>query len=107
MQARDKTNIVKRLEGLVRDCAPGASLRSMYGGTVIELEKGNPKSRIGGFYVYDAHVSFEFAKGHALHDPDGFLEGSGKMRRHIKLRGLADVETKKCQTFLEQTLAAQ
>lgn len=101
----DKADIVGRLNGLVQDAAPSANLKSMYGGTVIELEADNPKSRIAGFYVYDTHVSFEFANGHTFHDPTGLLEGSGKRRRHVKLHSCADIETKRCRDFLLQAVS--
>lgn len=77
----------------------------MYGGTVIELINEYPKSRIGGVYAYPNYVSFEFAKGVSFDDPDHILEGTGKFRRHIKLRNFEDVQAKGCAGFLRQALA--
>ncbi len=99
-----KEDIVERLTELVIDAAPDAVLRSMYGGTMIELEDGNPKSRVGGFFVYASHVSFEFSKGVTFEDPAGVLEGSGKFRRHVKLHRPEDVDDKGCAGFLQQAL---
>ena len=85
---------------LVAQVLPQASLREMYGGMVIELESGNPKSRIGGLFAYEAHGSLEFTHGSELPDPGGVLEGTGKNRRHIKLNMLSDVGAKDCAGFL-------
>jgi hypothetical protein len=99
-----KVMIIDSLEELTIELAPDANLRPMYGGTVIELETDNPKSRIGGFYVYADYVSFEFAKGVQFEDPTGVLEGTGKFRRHVKLRGADDIKTKTCKRFLDQAV---
>ncbi len=39
-----------------------------------------------------AHVNLGFNYGADLPDPDGLLEGSGKLMRHIKIRSLEDVK---------------
>lgn len=36
--------------------------------------------------VFTAHANLGFFHGHALPDPHGLLEGSGKFMRHVKLR---------------------
>lgn len=105
MDDATKANIVDNLSEMIVTLAPDANLRQMYGGTVIELETGNPKSRIGGFYVYTDHVSFEFAKGVQFDDPDLMLEGNGKFRRHLKLRSVQDIQTRACKQFLGQAIA--
>lgn len=105
MDEAAKATIIDNLEEMIIELAPDANLRPMYGGTVIELETDNPKSRIGGFYVYADYVSFEFAKGVQLEDPNDVLEGAGKFRRHVKLRGADDVKTKTCKRFLDQAVA--
>jgi hypothetical protein len=45
-------------------------------------------------------VNFMFSKGNLLPDPDGLLEGTGKLARHIKMRTLADLERPGVQTLL-------
>ncbi|MFT6223617.1 MAG: hypothetical protein ACJA1F_001462 [Paracoccaceae bacterium] len=96
-----KAKIIDRLEEMIIGLAPDANMRPMYGGTVIELETDNPKSRIGGLYVYADYVSFELAKGIQFEDPNGVLEGTGKFRRHVRLRSVGEVETKTCKRFLD------
>ena len=44
------------------------------------------------FMVGKNHVTFGFRSGTSLDDSEGFLEGTGKNIRHVKLRTLADVE---------------
>jgi len=105
MDDATKAMITDSLEEMIIELLPHANLRPMYGGTVVELEIDNPKSRIGGFYVYADYVSFEFANGAKFEDPDGVLEGNGKLRRHIKFRSAEDIPTKTCEGFLSQAVA--
>ncbi len=102
MDDATKTAITDALVELVVDMLPDAGLRTMYGGTVIEMVPGKAASRIGGIFAYAAHVSLEFTHGAGLADPDGLLEGSGKARRHLKLHSLADIAGKDCAGFLRQ-----
>lgn len=96
-----KAQIVDVLKEMAITMAPDMNLREMYGGLVIELEKDNPKSRVGGIFAYTGHVSLELSKGATFEDPKNLLQGSGKLRRHIKLRSLGDLESKCCREFLE------
>jgi hypothetical protein len=100
-----KTQIVDLIKELLLDLASDIGLRPMYGGTVIELKAGDSKSRVGGIYVYADHVSLEFTKGGSLDDPKSVLEGTGKLRRHLKLRTLQDIHTKDCRSFLKQAIS--
>lgn len=100
-----KTQIVERLCEMIIDLAPDVTMRSMYGGTVIELRKDDPKSRVGGVYVYANHVTLELAKGVSFDDPNGILEGSGKLRRHVKLHDLDGIQIKQCGSFLQQAIS--
>lgn len=104
MNDASKAAIIGSLEKMIIELEPDANLRPMYGGIVIELEPDNPQSRIGGFYVYAKYVSLEFANGTRFKDPDRVLEGSGKFRRHVKLRCIDDMASKACKCFLLQAL---
>ncbi|MCF6232276.1 MAG: DUF1801 domain-containing protein [Rhodobacteraceae bacterium] len=105
MDDATKTQIVEILTGMIIDLAPDATLRSMYGGMVVELTKDDPKSRVAGIYTYTGYVSLELSNGVSFDDPNGVLEGSGKLRRHVKLRDLEDIKTKGCRDFLRQALS--
>lgn len=100
-----KVSVINALSEMIADLAPHAYLRPMYGGLVIELEKENPRSRIGGFFTYSEHISLEFSKGIYLADPNGVLEGSGKFRRHVKLYAVVDINNKACKSLLNQAIA--
>ena len=59
-----------------------------------------------GVFVYRQHVSLEFGHGTAIADALGLLEGSGKLRRHLKLRSLDDITSKQVAHYLALGLAA-
>lgn len=100
-----KVQITDNLVNILLELCPDFTSVPMYGGTIIELVKGEANTRIGGFFVYKNHVSLEFSEGISLNDPKQFLEGSGKARRHIKLRSLDDIKVKDCQFLLRQAIA--
>ena len=96
---RDKYDILMKLRGIVFSHNHGIQERVMYGGIMFSLE-----SDFGGLFVRKNHVSFEFGFGVHFKDPDGVLEGTGKLCRHLKLRSLKDIETKNVAYFVEQAL---
>lgn len=101
----DAADIVDALERVITDAAPELHGRGMYGGQVLEREAGVAATLVGGYFVYKAHVSFEFSQGAQLNDPAGHLEGKGKARRHLKLRNFRDIESKDVAGFLAQAVA--
>lgn len=105
MDETTQAAIIDALEEMVADVAPELHGRSMYGGQMLEREAGVAATAVGGYFGYKAHVSFEFSHGARLSDPDGMLEGSGKSRRHLKLRSVADIGAKGCADFLAQAVA--
>ena len=48
-----------------------------------------------------AHITFGFYYGAELPDPDGLLEGTGKLLRHVKLHSLNDVQQPALRAMLE------
>ncbi len=95
----DKFDILMKLRGIVFSSNPEIQERVMYGGIMFSLE-----GDFGGLFVRKNHVSFEFVFGVHFKDPDGVLEGTGKLRRHLKLRSLKDIETKRVTYFVGQVL---
>lgn len=71
-----------------------------YGGLVFFQSD----SLIGGIFPYQKHLSIEFSHGADFADPDGLLEGKGKLRRHLKLRKNQDIETKKARFYIQQAI---
>jgi hypothetical protein len=59
-----------------------------------------------GVFAYSGHVSIEFGSGAKIVDEYGYLEGSGKLRRHLKLVTLSDVKSKKVAEYLKLALEA-
>ena len=59
-----------------------------------------------GVFAYKEHVSVEFGSGALIADTFGHLEGSGKGRRHIKLKSIADIKTKELAQYLPLALKA-
>ena len=60
----------------------------------------------GGVFVSKNHVSFEFTEGFMMNDPDRFLEGTGKKRRHLKISSISDISDKKVDFFVKQAVAS-
>lgn len=105
MDETTQAAIIDALEEMVAEVAPQLQGRSMYGGQMLEREPGVASTAVGGYFGYKTHVSFEFSHGARLSDPEGMLEGSGKARRHLKLRSVADIKAKGCAGFLAQAVA--
>ena len=62
--------------------------------------------QFGGVFAYKQHVSVEFGHGALINDPYGHLEGSGKGRRHLKLRAIEDIPAKHVAEYLKLALQA-
>ena len=75
--------------------------RSM--GGVFELANSISKRLFCGVFVRKEHIAVEFDRGTDLKAPTGLLEGSGKVRRHIKIRSIADMKTKRPEGFVRRS----
>jgi hypothetical protein len=62
--------------------------------------------QFGGVFAYKTHVTVEFGNGAKIIDTFGFLEGSGKGRRHVKLLSVAQIKDKKLAQYLPLALQA-
>jgi hypothetical protein len=89
--------LVQAVRNAICSVVPGASERVMYGGFMFSDD-----AQFCGVFAYSEHVSVEFGHGCELEDTYGVLEGSGKLRRHIKLFTLTDITAK----YLEMYVAA-
>jgi hypothetical protein len=79
--------VVTALRRMVLDLDAGVTEEVKYGGLLFSANKP-----FCGIYAYTAHVSLAFSKGADLAGPAEELEGAGKYRRHIKLRGIRDLQ---------------
>lgn len=94
-QSTGSTNVDEAEQALIKDLlvahlmakVPAANPRPMYGGTVLELEADNPKSRIGEVHGYRNDVSPKFAQRAFRSDKSSVLVRAGKCRRHNKFFG--------------------
>lgn len=93
--------IVEAVRALVRKTF-GAFLEEVkYGGILF-----TSGVQFGGVFAYKAHVTVEFGSGAKIADVFGFLEGSGKGRRHIKLLSISEIKEKKLAEYLLLALRA-
>lgn len=76
------------------------SERIIYGGIMF-----TGKADWGGVYVSKNHISFEFSEGHSFSDPDKLLEGTGKKRRHLKIKNVSDIKDKKVGFYVLQAIS--
>ena len=94
-----KGETVVSLRELVLNSAPDVKEEIKYGGLVFI--KG--KRLFCGIFVRKDHISVEFDRGTEMQDQDGFLEGEGKFRRHLKIHGPDDIEDKKVGYYIKQS----
>lgn len=87
--------IVEAVRALVKKTFKSASEEVKYGGILF-----SSGVQFCGVFAYKEHVSVEFGAGAKITDAIGLLEGSGKGRRHLKLKSVADVESKRLAEYL-------
>ena len=95
----NKGEIVISLRKLVSKIAPRAKEEIKYGGLVFASDK----RLFCGIFIRKNHISVEFDRGAELHDPDDFLEGSGKNRRHLKIFQQEDFKNQKVEYYIKQS----
>ena len=94
----EQYNSLIEMRKIVFDIYPETVERMMYGGIMFSLNSED----FGGLFVRKNHISFEFGNGYKMKDPYKYLEGSGKFRRHLKIRTQADIKNKEV-VFFETT----
>lgn len=101
--AEEKSSILKELREMVFTNFEETNEKIMYGGIMFSNQRDE---NWGGIFAYKNHVSFEFTEGFKLQDPNNILDGAGKKRRHIKIKSLADIEEKKVESFIKETICS-
>ena len=94
--------LVQDVRALTKKTLKSVEEEVKYGG--ILFSSGGVQ--FGGVFAYREHVSVEFGKGASITDPHGHLEGTGKGRRHIKLRTRQDIAAKHLAEYLRLGLRA-
>lgn len=97
----EQFQIVQAVRTLTKKSVQHLSEEVKYGGILFA---SGP--HFGGVFAYKEHVSVEFGHGAAIKDLNGFLEGSGKGRRHIKLKSVSDISAKNLAMYLPLALEA-
>ncbi|HWQ26649.1 MAG TPA: DUF1801 domain-containing protein [Chlorobaculum sp.] len=92
----ERYELVQAARNAIYSVVPDAEERVMYGGFMFSGE-----AQFCGVFAYREHVSVEFGRGCDLDDPHGVLEGSGKLRRHIRLVSAADITGKFLELYVD------
>ncbi|WP_077964502.1 DUF1801 domain-containing protein [Ensifer adhaerens] len=93
--------IVTRLRDIALASGSAITEELKYGGILF-----SSKDSFCGIFSYAHHVTLEFSRGATLPDPHAVLEGTGKLRRHIKLLQVADIEANHVAQYVEMARQA-
>lgn len=89
------------LRKTIQNIRPDAQEEIKYGGLVFNVEA----KLICGIFIRKKHISLEFSFGMMMSDPDKFLEGNGKYRRHLKIFDKKDIKNRKVESYVSQAFA--
>lgn len=84
--------IIERLDHLIRQSAPDVQTVAKYGGTLYTLRPNEKEGQFCGVFPYKDHVQLAFSNGTALSDPKQLLTGTGKLRRHVNVSALDQID---------------
>ncbi|PYG33080.1 DUF1801 domain-containing protein [Pelagimonas varians] len=87
---------------LLLEICPEVRFVPKYGGKLFEAVAGDASSQFGGYFFYKNHMNIEFTKGVNLADPTGILHGAGKLRRHIKITSMQELQTAAVRELIGQ-----
>jgi hypothetical protein len=99
--SEERYEVVEAVRALVKKTFKTSSEEVKYGGILF-----TSGVQFCGVFAYKEHASVEFGSGAKINDPFGHLEGSGKGRRHVKLKSIADIKSKKLAEYLPLALQA-
>ena len=94
-------SLISALRELILGLSVSVSEEVKYGGLLFSA--GKP---FCGVFSYTGHVSLEFSAGASLPDKFRVLEGSGKLRRHIKLSSPQDIASKHVHDYFRLAFEA-
>ncbi len=77
---------------------PTVPQEMMYGGIVFVSDR-----LFCGLFVRKEHITVEFDRGAKMDDPNGFLEGGGNNRRHLKIHDYDDIKQKQAEFYITQS----
>jgi hypothetical protein len=97
----EQFQIVEQIRSLTKKTVKPLTEEVKYGGIIF-----SSAHQFAGVFAYKEHVSVEFGHGAKINDTEGFLEGAGKGRRHIKLKSIGDIKAKKLSKYIQLALEA-
>ena len=101
LMSEDRYETVQAVRILVKKLTKPLSEEVKYGGILF-----SSGTQFCGVFAYKEHVSVEFGSGAAITDTLGYLEGNGKLRRHIKLASPVDMKTKHLAEYIPLAIKA-
>ncbi len=102
MEANSVAELDSAVVEMVLEICPDVAFVPKYGGKLFEAVAGDPSTQFGGHFFYKNHMSIEFTHGADLMDPVGILQGSGKRRRHLKIRSLQELQAPAIRDMIAQ-----
>ncbi|MDP8171354.1 DUF1801 domain-containing protein [Pasteurella skyensis] len=96
----EKYLILNQIREIVFENHQTTDERIIYGGIMFSINNKD----FGGLFVRKQHISFEFVEGFLMEDPNKLLEGTGKYRRHLKIRTIDDLQNKNVEYFIKQAV---
>lgn len=91
--------MLRQLRDVIRREAPDAE---------EAVKWGQPCYSMNSLFCYlqraKKHVTLGFQNGARMKDPDGVLEGEGKLMRHVKFERGADIDDPQCAGLIREAL---
>ena len=94
----EKGGILVSLRNAILKISPDSQEEIKYGGIVFNVDT----KLICGIFIRKQHISLEFSFGMMISDPNKYLEGDGKYRRHLKIFDKKDIKNKKVEFYVGQ-----
>ena len=92
----EKYEILIALRKIILSNCNNAEEKMMYGGIMF--------NDFSGLFIRKNHISLEFVNGFELKDPHKHLEGTGKFRRHLKIKSIDEIKEKDVESFIKQAV---
>ena len=89
----ESQHLTRSLRELILSLVPEAEPKIYTGWGVIDFQLGGKRDFLS-IGPQKKYVNLYFMKGVELSDPQGLLEGTGKILRHVKIRTEKDLQNK-------------
>ena len=106
MKETELVEMFIELRNLVLQLAPGC-FELVYHTHALTSVFSHSQKLSGAFChipVYTGHLNLGFNRGALLEDPEGLLQGTGKLIRHIPIRSRHDFLTEEVQMLIRQAI---